>query len=236
MRFHTLVLLGLMAGGLPAQSPALNVPQIVTSASAEVDLKPDRAALSFTVESRAGTAARAGAESARKQRAVLDTLRSMGISPDQMTTTNIDISPEYVYPGQNQPPRVSGYVARNSVRVDVLKIDQTGSLIDAALSKEATGVGSLDFSSSKEAEGRRQALELAVGKAKAEAESMARAAGVTFGALIELIAQPQYVQPIYRNMAFKAAMAPSSADATPVSPGQLKISATVSGRWSFTPR
>ena len=235
MRFYSVMLLGFIAGALQAQSPAPNVPQIVTSASAEVDLKPDRAALSFTVESRGGTAARAGAETARKQRAVLDTLRAMGISADQMTTTSIDISPEYVYPGQNQPPRVSGYVARNSVRIDVLKIDQTGSLIDAGLAKEATGVGSLDFSSSKEAEARRQALELAVGKAKAEAESMARAAGVNIGTLIELVAQPQFVQPIY-NRAFRSAMASPSADATPVSPGQLKISATVSGRWSFTSR
>ena len=236
MRFHLVVLLGLISGALQAQIPAPNVPQIVTSASAEVDLKPDRAALSFTVESRGGTAARAGAETARKQRAVLDTLRAMGISADQMTTMSIDISPEYVYPGQNQPPRVSGYVARNSVRIDVLKIDQTGSLIDAGLAKEATGVGSLDFSSSKEAEARRQALELAVGKAKAEAESIARAAGVTIGTLIELVAQPQFVQPIYLNRTFKTAMVQSSADATPVSPGQLKISATVSGRWSFTAR
>ena len=235
MRFYSVMLLGFIAGALQAQSPAPNVPQIVTSASAEVDLKPDRAALSFTVESRGGTAARAGAETARKQRAVLDTLRAMGISADQMTTMSIDISPEYVYPGQNQPPRVSGYVARNSVRIDVLKIDQTGSLIDAGLAKEATGVGSLDFSSSKEAEARRQALELAVGKAKAEAESMARAAGVNIGTLIELVAQPQFVQPIY-NRAFRSAMASPSADATPVSPGQLKISATVSGRWSFTSR
>jgi uncharacterized protein YggE len=236
MHLRTFVLLGLVSGALHAQSPALNVPQIVTSASAEVDLKPDRAALTFTVESRGGTAARAGAETARKQRAVLDTLRAMGISADQMTTTSIEISPEYVYPGQNQPPRVSGYVARNSVRIDVLKIDKTGSLIDAGLSKEATGVGSLDFTSSKEAEARRQALELAVGKAKAEAESIARAAGVIIGPLIELIAQPQFVQPIYRNMAFKSAMASPSADVTPVNPGQLKISASVSGRWSFTPR
>lgn len=236
MYLRSFVLLGVMSSVLRAQSPALSVPQIVTSASAEVDLKPDRASLSFTVESRGGTAARAGAESARKQRAVLDTLRAMGISADQMTTTSIDISPEYVYPGQNQPPRVSGYVARNSVRIDVLKIDQTGSLIDAGLAKEATGVGSLDFRSSKEAEARRQALELAVGKAKAEAESVARAAGVTLGALIELIAQPEFMQPIYRNMAFRSAMASPSAETTPVSPGQLKISATVNGRWSFTPR
>ena len=58
MRFYSVMLLGFIAGALQAQGPALNVPQIVTSASAEVDLKPDRAALSFTVESRGGTAAR----------------------------------------------------------------------------------------------------------------------------------------------------------------------------------
>lgn len=59
---------------LAAQAPAAEKPQILTSATAEVEVRLDRATLVLSAESRDITAARAGAETARKQRAVLNTL------------------------------------------------------------------------------------------------------------------------------------------------------------------
>jgi uncharacterized protein YggE len=215
-------------------SQASAVPQITTAATAEVQLKPDRATLSFTVESRGATAARAGSETARRQRAVLDTLHALGVNTDQMTTASLQISPEFAYDAK--PPRLLGYVARNTVRVEVREIEMIGSLIDGALAKEATGIGSLSFNSSKSDEARRQALELAVTKAKGEAESMARAAGGTLGSLIELVAQQSYVRPVAIDMASSAAMSPRAVDQTPVALGQMTVSAAITGRWVFIAR
>ncbi len=99
MRLNTFMLTALTPLALPlalfAQStgPTTGAPQILTTASAEVELKPDRATLVFTVESRGATAAKAGAETARKQRGVLDTLRAMGVGVDQLTTASIEINP-----------------------------------------------------------------------------------------------------------------------------------------------
>jgi hypothetical protein len=211
-------------------------PAILTSAFADVEMKPDRATLLLTVESRAPTAARAGSETARKQRAVLDTLRALRIADEQLMTARLEISPEYVYPGQGQPPKVSGYIARSSLRVTVLDIEQTGSLIDAALSKEASGVGALQFGSSKADDARLKALELAVGKARAEAAAMARAAGGALGALMELssnAAQPMFEPPAMMAMSLRGADAAQVQ--TPVAQGMLKISAFVTARWTFTP-
>ena len=214
------------------QAPAL--PQITTAATAEVQLKPDRARLTFSVESRGATAARAGSETARRQRAILDTLHALGMSADQMTTASLQISPEFAYDAR--PPRLIGYVARNTVRVEVREIEIIGSLIDGALAKEATGIGSLSFNSSKSDEARRQALELAVTRAKGEAESMARAAGGTLGPLIELAAQQSYARPVAIDMASSAAMSARATDQTPVAPGQMTVSAVVTGRWVFIAR
>jgi uncharacterized protein len=233
VRFWILLLTApLTARAQVAPGPATAGPQIVTSATAEVELKPDRATLVFTVESRGATAANAGAETARKQRAVLDTLRVLGIAADQMSTASIEIHPEFVYPGESKPPRVSGYVARNTLRVEIRTIEQTGALIDAALAKEATGIGSLQFSSSKQDEARRMALENAVAKARAEAEAMAKAAGGALGSLIELSALPSYERPVALEMGAMRS-SPAVQQATPVAPGQIKISATVSGRWGY---
>jgi uncharacterized protein YggE len=161
MRLSTLLFAAVMPMALSAQAngPTTGAPQLFTTATAEVELKPDRATLVFTVESRGATAAKAGSETARKARAVIDTLRSLGVAADQLTTASVEINPEYVYPGQNQPPRVSGYVARNSVRVEILRLEQAGALIDGGLAKESTGIGSLTFASSKSDEARRQAIE-----------------------------------------------------------------------------
>jgi uncharacterized protein YggE len=237
MRLSTLLFAAVMPMALSAQAngPTTGAPQLFTTATAEVELKPDRATLVFTVESRGATAAKAGSETARKARAVIDTLRSLGVAADQLTTASVEINPEYVYPGQNQPPRVSGYVARNSVRVEILRLEQAGALIDGGLAKESTGIGSLTFASSKSDEARRQAIELAVLKAKSEAESMAKAAGGTLGGLIELSAQPSYQRPMAQPMALKVMNSPSVSE-MPISPGQLTVSATVTGRWGYTPR
>jgi uncharacterized protein YggE len=231
MRHRALAFLLLLPVVARSQSiPA--VPQVTTSATAEVQLKPDRATLSFSVESRGATAAKAGAETARRQRAVFDTLRALGVAADQMATASIEISPEYAY--NVRPPTLTGYIARNTVRVEVRDIDRLGALIDGALAKEASGIGSLSFNSSKADEARRQALELAVSKAKGEAESMARAAGGTLGQMMELSALPSYNRPIAVDMASAKSMAVRGADATPVAPGEITVSATVTGRWVFS--
>jgi uncharacterized protein YggE len=232
----TLVLVGAVAV-TPAltvaqQSPAPQVPQIVTTARGEVELKPDRAYVQFAVETRASTAAGAAADNSRRQRSVLDTLQKLGISPDQMQTSNLQVMPEMVYPGQGLPPKVSGYVARNSVRVDVTKLELTGVLIDAGLAKGSTGIGGLSFYSTKAVEAQREALARAVTAARLDAEAMAKAAGLQLGILLEIVASPANEPPMFNAsggsvMRMAAELAP-----TPVNPGELKVTETVTVRWA----
>lgn len=172
----------LSAGLLPAQAPAPGPaapPQISTTAVGEARVQPDRATILFAVETRAPTAARAGSDNASRQRAVLDTLRKLGLAEGQLSTTGYAVSPEMRYDAKQ--PQVVGYVARNMVQADVRRIDQVGSLIDAALAAGANVVSSLRFFSSRADEARRSALADAVGKARADAEAMARAAGGSLG-------------------------------------------------------
>src|SRR5512140_2305627 len=55
-------------------------PVIATTAVGEARVTPDRATIFVGVQSRAQTAAAAGADNARRHRAILDTLRTLGIS------------------------------------------------------------------------------------------------------------------------------------------------------------
>ncbi|MHB1097758.1 MAG: SIMPL domain-containing protein [Gemmatimonadaceae bacterium] len=214
------------------QAPA-TVPQVITAGRGEVDIKPDRVRMEFGVETRAASAAAAAAENSRRQRAVLDTLLKLGVGQDQIQTANLQVTPEMVYPGQGQPPKVSGYVARNSVRVEVLKLELAGVLVDAALAKGATNVMGLQFYSSRAAEARREALVRAVKAARLDAEAMALAAGYQLGALIEISSSgpSDGPMPMRMDMVRSVGLA-AREEPTPVNPGELKVVETVSVRWA----
>ena len=218
------------AAGQQASAP---VPQVITAGRGEVDIKPDRVRMEFGVETRAASAASAASENSRRQRAVLDTLLKLGVGQDQIQTANLQVTPEMVYPGQGLPPKVSGYVARNSVRVEVLKLELAGVLVDASLAKGATNVMGLQFYSSRAAEARREALVRAVKAARLDAEAMATAAGYQLGSLIEISSGGPSEPPMPMRMdMMKSVGLAAREEPTPVNPGELKVVETVSVRWA----
>lgn len=226
-----------LAAQLPVSPSPQPPPQIVTSATEEVEVTPDRASLSFTVETRGRTAAIAGNENARIQAAVLDTLRKLGIASAQLRTQGISINPEYEYPKDGGRPTVVGYQARNSVQVEVRQIARVGGLIDAGLAKGATNVGGLRFFASNVADARREAMRKAVERVRADAEVIASAAGGSVGGLLEIIASPMAEGPIAYDVAPALMMKAERADVpTPVESGVLKVSVSVSARFLYVGR
>jgi uncharacterized protein YggE len=221
-----------VAPALSAQSspppPAAPQSLIETSGRADARIVPDRATITIGVESRGATAAAAAADNARRQRAILDTLRSLGLTSDLLSTQNYSVSPEMQYP-QGGQPRVTGYTVSNVVRVEVRRLDDVPRIIDASLAKGANQIASLQFYSSKADSVRRVALAQAVANARADAEVLARAAGGSLGGLLELSTEPNEIRP----MTVPIAMARMSAAApTPIEPGEATISAFVSARWA----
>jgi uncharacterized protein YggE len=223
-----------VAQGSPA-GIAGGTPQIVASGEGEVRITPDRATITVGVQSRAATAAGAAADNARRQRAVIDTLRAVGVSGDDISTTGYNVSPEMQYsPTGSAPPRVTGYTVTNSVQIELRKLEDVGRVIDAALGKGANEISSLQLRSTKADSARRAALAIAVANAKADAEAMARAAGGSLGSLLELSStsyqSPRMPESLVRVSAMAAKMP------TPIEPGQQTVSVTVSARWAFVPR
>lgn len=232
--------LPLALAALGAQQPVPPVPpgppQVVTTGTGEVRVTPDRATVYIAVETRGETAAEAGAENARRQRATLDALRAAGLTAEQLSTVNYSVSPNYEHDPQGRtPPRLAGYVARNTIRADVRALDALGKVIDAALGAGANRIDGVQFYSSTADDARQRAMASAVVNARAQAEAMAKAAGGTLGRLLELNSQ-SYNEP--RPMADYAqfrvqAAAAAPAPETPINPGEFTLSATVLARWEF---
>ena len=227
----TMLALGLATGAHvgSAQTAQGSTPSISVSATGEAHVTPDRATIFVGVQSRGATAAAAGADNARRQKAVLDTLRALGISGDRVSTMNYNVAPEMQYsPNNSAPPKVVAYTVTNTVRAEITRIEDVGRIIDAVLGKGANELSSLQFYSSKADSARRAALAAAVANARADAEALARAAGGSLGPLAEISTGEPPIRPIAMPMAKLAAQA-----ATPIEPGQQTIAATVSIRWIF---
>ncbi|MGH7616415.1 MAG: SIMPL domain-containing protein [Gemmatimonadaceae bacterium] len=207
-------------------------PQVVVTGSGEARISPDRATVMLGVQSRAATVSAASADNSRRLRAILDTLKAMGLTNEQLATVNYSVSPEMQYsPTGGQPPRVIGYVVTNSIRADVHRLDDVGGVIDASLSKGANEVSSLQFYSSKADSTRRVAMTAAVADARTQAEVLARAAGGSLGPLIELSSTQEAIRPIPQPMMRVAATA--APVRTPIEAGEQTVTATVTVRWTF---
>lgn len=207
-----------------------SVPQLVTIAQGEAKVTPDRATIEISVQTRASTAAAAGSENARKQTTVIAALRRTGLTPDQISTTGYNLYPEMQYDREGQQPRVSGYVAMNTVRVELHRIEQAGQVIDAVLAAGANMISSLNFYASNADSARQVAIASAVTKARADAEAMARAAGGSVGGVLEIsIMESGSPVPLFREMAAQA----RSADSTPINPGLQTVTVTISARWAY---
>lgn len=208
-------------------------PQVVVTAQGEARFTPDRATIHIGVQTRGPTAAQASAENARKARAISDTLRAMGIPAARLSTAEFNVFPEQRFEPQrgDTEPKIIGYNVMNTVRVEVHDVQQLGRLIDAALAKGANGINSLQFSASNMDEARRSALAAAVTRARADAESIARAGGGQLGELLELTANPfDYPRPMPMMMRAQAEMANAS---TPISAGEQTVTVTIMARWRF---
>jgi uncharacterized protein YggE len=221
-----------LAQGLPVSN--VTPPVLSTSGQGEAKVTPDRASVLINVQTRGTTATATAAENATKTKAVLDALGRLGLSRDQLGTEGYTVYPDVRYDKDGLNPHVLAYVVTNTIRAETKRTDQAGTIVDAALTSGANMINSLSFYASSIDEARRQAIGAAVASARADAEAMARAAGGTLGALLELSTGGPTVPP--RPMyAMEARSKAVMADATPVNPGQQTITVFVTGRWRFEP-
>ncbi|HEX7117608.1 MAG TPA: SIMPL domain-containing protein [Longimicrobiales bacterium] len=223
--------------GPPAPVPVPVSEQTVTVAAAgRVTREPDRAELSLAVETFAATAQEAAAANADKMQALLDALRRLGLDDDDIETMSYQLHPEYDFtPGEPRRPgeqRLVGYRARNMVRVTIDEIARVGEVIDAAIAAGADRVHGVAFRLSDPEEARQDAIRDAIAKARLEAETIAGAIGRTLGPVLAVTTTGVFQPPIVMARMESAAVAAP----TPIEPGELDITASVTMVFRLDPR
>jgi uncharacterized protein YggE len=204
----------------PAQPPYVEV-----SGAAEAQVAPDTALLDLGVATRADTAAAAAQQNAKSMKTVLDAVRG-ALGPEaQIGTGTYSLRTEYASSRDGTPPRVTGYVATNLVRLQTRELERVGELIDLAAKAGSNQVQRIAFTLSDPSSAHRQALRDAVLDARADAETIAAALGAKLGGVQSVIEQESApVRPFMHDAVMARA---AEAAATPIEPGMLTLHARV---------
>ena len=214
-----LVLLGalLAVASIPgkASSAAAEPGGITVQGTAFVASVPDRAELSFGVESQGQTAKAALAANAAEMRRVIAALKAAGAT--SVKTQSVSLSPRY-----DERNEVQAFVAANSVSATVREIGKAGALIDAAVDAGANQVYGPSLSRGDQGELYRNALKAALADARASAQAIAAASGLALG-LITAVVEGGGSAPQPYALAEKA----MDAGSTPIEPGTQQVTATV---------
>ncbi len=211
---------------------------ITLSAVGTVQRAPDQAIISLAVETQAPTAREAAQRNAQDMDAVVRALKQSGIPADRIRTQGYNLFPDYRYvtptPGQPGEQKLVGYRASNTVRVQVDSISRVGATLDAAVAAGANRAMGISYQLRDPDAARRDALRLAVGNARRDAEALAQAAGLPLGPLLQLSTAAEGPRPMF-EMAAARSLAGAATAPTPVEPGQMEVTATVSAVFRLGP-
>jgi uncharacterized protein YggE len=197
---------------------------ITVTGTGKVKYVPDVAHLSFGVSHEEKTASEAWKKNAEVVKKIFESLKALGIAEKDVQTTNVNVSPKYVYE-KDKEPRLVGYVASYDLTVTVRKISEAGKVLDAAVDAGANQRASVSFASSEPEKMIEQARLAAVTEARKKAKLYAEGAGATLG-LVRSISEGTYSP--WRRYEFEMkARSDSAPQSLPIAAGEQELSISV---------
>jgi hypothetical protein len=204
-------------------SPTTESGTIVVSGTGRVTVEPDVADLRLGVTVARDSVAEARSEAAQTMTAILAAVAAAGVAPRDVRTSLLSVQPRYDY-RDRKPPTLVGYELANVVEVTVRDLRTVADVIDGSLRAGATSMDGLTFRADDPTEPERAARMAAVAAARARAEVLAEAAGVSIVS-VEDIVEGDPPPGFPRAKAERMMLAADAA--TPVAAGTTDISVTV---------
>jgi uncharacterized protein YggE len=196
---------------------------IVVSGTGRVAVEPDTADLRLGVAIARPTADAARVAAAAAMAAILAAVTGAGVARRDVRTALLSVQPRYDY-RDGKAPTLTGYDLANVVEVTVRDLAALGGVVDGALTAGATSLDGLTFRVDDPREAERAARMAAVAEARARADVLAAAAGVSIDGVADIVEgapPPFWPQP-------KATRMMAVADAsTPIEAGTTEIAVTV---------
>jgi len=191
---------------------------------------PDRAQLTFSVQTENTDVKVAQAENSKKMNDVINALVSAGIPKDALKTTGYNIYPVYDEEKSLLDHKVKTYRVTNTLTVTLHEVSRAGDVLDIAISNGINQAESIQFMLSDEQSQmlRTQALQKAVARARADADTVAVAMGTNITGVQNADISGGYTPVVYQNYQYDAGTAMKAIQGpTPIEPGDISVTAQV---------
>ncbi|MHB8059535.1 MAG: SIMPL domain-containing protein [Gaiellaceae bacterium] len=194
---------------------------ISVSADATIKAKPDLANFSFGVSTDGASSSQALTANSIVMRRVIIAIKKQGVAARDIQTQNVN-----VYPKTDSNGNTTGYSASNTVSVDLHEVLKSGRLITRVTAAGANLESGPTFSLEKIDLTYERALNEALDKAQAKADSMAGHVGLNLGKPASIKeGAPVSAEPVYGS--FDRLATASKPLAVPVKRGRIEVSASV---------
>lgn len=197
---------------------------ITTTGQGVIEAVPDMATLELGVTHQARLAGDALRLTSDAVDGILAQLNDAGVAPRDMQTQGVSLQP--VWNRRNadtETPRITGFVARNTLTIRVRDLDALGRILDQVVQDGANTFNGLRFSVQNPAPAIAAAREEAVKDAIAKAEQFAKAAGVVLGPVQSISESGGGGRPVMMEMS-----SARIASDVPVAAGEVSLTARVS--------
>lgn len=213
------------AGSPSGQNQTAGIENSITATgTGTVAGTPDTAQITLGVETRGDSAQAALAENNQKMQSVIDALKGSGIAEKDIQTVGLS-----VFTDVDEKGALRSYIVSNSVVATLRELDRAGDVIDSAarIAENAIRVNGISFYVDDTTQLAADARKQAVQRAKAQAEQMAKAAGVKVGDPIAVTDLSTNADPLAYTGAEAAKAVAADAFSVPVAEGSQSIQVNV---------
>ena len=227
-----MALLALPSSAWGADGTKPETPTLTVAGTGSLTVTPDTAFVTVGMETAGKSLSQAQRENSAVMQKVMEQLRALKIDKERIQTSSFMVTPQYrpspKHPAETPPslPEIIGYRISNTVTVEVRDLEKVATVIEEALTAGANHFQGLEWAMRDEQPARLSALKFAAAKAREKATALSETLNVKLVRLVTVNEAGHVIRPMpYAGLSMRE-MAPASV-APPVSPGEMKVEATV---------
>lgn len=233
-----LMLLGFPVAAQAHDETKPETPTLTISETGTVTHATDTAFVTFGLDSPSKLLAEAQRRNSAVMSKIMDRLRDLQIDKELIQTSSFTVSPQYRPPpkraadAQPTAPEIVGYIVSNMVTVEIHALDRVGTIIEEVLKAGANSFHGLHWGLRDEQPVHLSALKQAAAKAREKAAVLSEALHVKLVRVVSVNEGGHVIRPAAPMV--RMAMEASTGEA-PISPGEMKVEASVTLVYEIAP-
>ncbi len=217
------------AAAAPSVSACQN--SIIVNSSEKVTVIPDIAQVVYSVRTQAREAADCQQQNSESVGQVIELLKGLNIAETSIQTSDYYMNPVYDY--SNNTARVTGYESITTLTVSDIPIDGLDQILSQSVLNGINTIQSITYQAGKYDESYQAALSAAVETARKKAEVLAKAAGCSVGAVLNIQETGSYSEARYTDSALASKYRSSAVkemaleDTAGIMAGEIQVEASI---------